>query len=222
MKIIGVVAAPAGGKSTVAAHLADLGATWIDADKIAHDVLELPSVSVPVIDHFGPDILGSDGKIQRHKLGKLVFGDDDRSRSGLRYLESLIHPPTRELILKRIEEARGAGSRVVVLDIPLLFENGWAAECDEIWFIDTSPEIQNQAAQRRGWSTETLARRQARQLSITEKRRRSTRIIPNYGTLSELTGHVDKLWRDCVNASATDTSQLPLDSHNQPSRPRGH
>jgi dephospho-CoA kinase len=222
MKIIGVAAAPAGGKSTVAAHLAELGATWINADKIAHDVLQMPHVLAQIIHHFGSEIMGADGKIDRHKLGKLVFGDDDHSRSGLRYLESLIHPPTRELILKKIAAAREAGSLAVVLDIPLLFENGWASECDEIWFIDTAPEIQNQAAERRGWSAETLARRQARQLSITEKRRLSTRIIPNHGTLSELTGHVDKIWRDCVNASATDTSQLPLDSHCQPSRPRGH
>jgi dephospho-CoA kinase len=222
MLIIGIAAAPAGGKSTVAAHLAALGATWINADKIAHEVLEMPLVIQRVTERFGADVLGADGKIQRHKLAKLVFGDDDDSRMGLRYLESLIHPPTRELILKRIAEARDAGTAATVLDIPLLFENNWAAVCDEIWFVDTAPEIQNQAAKQRGWSAETLASRQARQLSITDKRRLSTRIIPNHGTLSELTGHVDKLWRDCVNATATDTSQLPIDSHCQPSRPRGH
>lgn len=222
MIIIGVAAAPAGGKSTVAARLADLGATWINADRIAHEVLEMPAVSRGVIEYFGQGIVGPDGKIERHKLGKLVFGDDDASRAGLRYLESLIHPPTRRLILERIEAARLGKSPAAVLDVPLLFENDWASVCDEIWFVDTHPEIQKQEANRRGWSAETLARRQSRQLPLADKRRLSTRIIPNHGTLKDLTGHVDKLWRDCVIASATDTSQLPLDTHCQPSKPRGH
>jgi len=222
MLIIGIAAPPAGGKSTVARHLAQRGAVWINADQIAHQVLENPVIVQQVIQEFGADVASEDGKIDRHKLAKRVFGDDDTSRLGLRYLESVLHPPTRRVIHDKIKAAADAKSPAVVLDIPLLFENDWAKECDEIWFIDTAPEIQRAEALRRGWTDDNLSRRQSRQLSLDEKRRLSTRIIPNHGTLQELIGHVDRLCEDFVSRSAIDPAQSLEHSHYQPPDTRGY
>lgn len=222
MIIIGIVGVPAGGKSTVAAELAALGATWINADRIAHQVLQSPEVVAGVVDFFGPEMVDENGKIDRRQLGNRVFGDDDRSARGLRYLESVIHPPTRRIINEQLAAADAANVPAVVLDIPLLFENGWANQCDEVWFIDTAPAIQLAAAQRRGWSAEALQSRQSRQMPSEEKRRLSTRIIPNHESLQALTSRVKKLWDDCVNASAIERPQSSTENHCHPIRPRDH
>ncbi len=198
MIIIGITGAPAGGKSTVAAKLEDLGATWINADRIAHAQLASPAIQASIVEYFGSDVVGGDGKIDRHRLGKRVFGDDDSGQQGLRYLEALLHPPVRRVISQQIESARQSGRRVVVLDIPLLFEGDWAKVCDEIWFIDTSPEIQNEQARRRGWSRDDLELRQARQMSLAEKKERSTRAVPNHAAVDDLLKLVIEHWEKFV------------------------
>jgi dephospho-CoA kinase len=222
MLTIGIAAGPAGGKSTVAAILAEMGATWINADKIAHQVLQEPEIVEQLIAYFGPQIVGSDGKIDRRSLSKLVFGDDDLSRQGLRYLESLIHPRTKQVIASQIVAAVKSGAQAVVLDIPLLFESGWVNQCDEVWFVDTSRDIQLAEAHRRGWTQENLNRRQSSQLDAEEKRRLSTRIIPNHGTLEDLKLQVKKRWGDCVNVSALGNPQSSVESHCQSYPLRGN
>jgi len=222
MIVIGVVAVPAGGKSTVAGYLADLGATWINADRIAHDVLQKPEIAAQAIDHFGEKIVASDGRIDRTALGRLVFGDDEHSTQGLRYLESIIHPATRKIILERLIDADRSNSIAAVLDVPLLFESGWANQCDEVWFIDTPESIQAAEAIRRGWTLEKLKLRQSRQLPIEEKRRLSTRLIPNDGTLESLKTRVEKIWTDCVLSTAVDAPQSTSENHCHPSRTRDY
>jgi dephospho-CoA kinase len=222
MVIIGVVAAPAGGKSTVARYLADLGATWINADQIAHQVLQLPHVAAQIIDHFGTDIADANGQINRSLLGAKVFGDDAQSVLGLRYLESVVHPETRQRILEELIQADRVHAPGVVLDVPLLIESGWANQCDEVWYIDTPASIQAQEADRRGWSPEKLRKRQTRQLPLEEKRRLATKLIPNDGTLTDLRMYVEKIWRDCVQASAVDAHQSTSENHCHPSSTRDH
>jgi dephospho-CoA kinase len=207
MIVIGIASVPAGGKSTVAAQLADLGATWINADRIAHQVLQTPEIAAQVTAYFGSSILDQEGKIDRRKLAGLVFGDDDFSRRGLIYLESLIHPLTRQTISQQLAAAKQSNAVAAVLDVPLLFESGWADQCDEIWYIDTAPSIQLAESERRGWTVENLRLRQSRQLSSEEKRQRSTRIIPNHETLKELHTCVEKAWHDCVDSPAIAGSQ---------------
>ena len=218
MVIIGLSSVPAGGKSTVAAHLADLGATWINADRVAHEVLETPEVTARVVAYFGATIIGSQGQIDRRQLAKKVFGDDDSSRQGLRYLESLIHPFTRQLMTEMITQADQANACAVTLDVPLLFESGWAASCDEILFIDTPQRIQSNEAERRGWSAESLKLRQTRQLPSEDKRRLSTRTIPNNGTLADLKSQITMFWQQLTANLATIPASQSRDPHCHPFR----
>ena len=220
MVIIGLASVPAGGKSTVAAHLADLGATWINADRVAHAVLEMPAVSQLVLSYFGPTIIGAQGQIDRQKLAKKVFGDDDSSRQGLRYLESVVHPSTRQLMTEMITQADQANACAVTLDVPLLYESGWAASCDEILFIDTPIQIQSSEANRRGWSEEALNLRQARQWPIEDKRRLSTRIIPNNGTVEDLKSQITIFWQALVAELGCNSSSQTPDPHCHPFRQR--
>lgn len=102
MIVLGIVGTPAGGKSTVAKRLVELGATWINADLIAKEVMERPDVQDDLKQHYGAAIVGKDGKVDRAKLAALVFGDDDASRRRLQYLEGRIHPETKTLIKNQL------------------------------------------------------------------------------------------------------------------------
>ena len=140
MIVIGIVGSPAGGKSTVAKQLQALGATWINADLLAREVLERDEIQTQLLQHFGADIAGNSGRVDRAKLAARVFGDDDSSRQALTYLEGLIHPETHNLIELRLKEAQqskpsesaSSAQPVVVLDVPLLFEVGWDRSCDQV------------------------------------------------------------------------------------------
>ena len=222
MVIIGLSSVPAGGKSTVAAHLADLGATWINADRVAHSVLETPEITKLIVAYFGAAIVDKQGQIDRRQLAKKVFGDDDSSRQGLRYLESVIHPSTRQLMTEMITQADQANACAVTLDVPLLFESGWAASCDEILFIDTPQRIQSSEAERRGWTAETLKLRQSRQMSVEDKRRLSTRIIPNNGTLEDLKLQITMFWQELTADLLNIPESQTADPHCHPFRQRTH
>ena len=199
MIVIGIVGSPAGGKSTVARRLQDLGATWINADEIARSVLEQEEVQAELLHHFGSKIAGNDGRIDRSKLAAEVFGDDDSKRRALTYLESLIHPRTRRIISARLIEAHRQGCGVAILDVPLLFKSGWDRCCDEIWCVDADRTLRLQRAEARGWHPRELSDREANQLDINEKKRLSNLVIMNNGSLSQLHETIERRWRSLTD-----------------------
>lgn len=202
MLILGIVGSPAGGKSTVAKHLEELGATWINADLIARGVLEEQEVQRQLIAHFGSDITDNNGKIDRSKLASEVFGDDDSKQAALTYLESLIHPRTRLIITDRLRSSMRQGTPVAVLDVPKLFESGWDRVCDEIWCVDSDRPTRLARARQRGWDEGELRRREANQLDIEEKKRLSNVLIYNSGTLDELHGTLQSHWSSFLRRPA--------------------
>ncbi|TWU45285.1 Dephospho-CoA kinase [Novipirellula aureliae] len=214
MIVLGIVGAPAGGKSTVAAALEKLGATWINADLVAREVLGRRNIQVELIAHFGDEIVDADGSIDRARLASKVFGEDDSSRAALRFLESVIHPPTRVEITHRLEQIesdtpRSSRTRVAILDVPLLFESHWDSSCDEIWYVDSSWETRLARARKRGWDAAELQKRESNQLSIEEKRRRSQRVIKNDGSLDDLYHQIERYWHDLTQSAGN----LDTDSH---------
>ena len=194
MIIVGIVGTPAGGKSTVAKKLRELGGVWIDADRIAREVLQSEEVQRQVIEHFGPSITGQGGKIDRSLLAATVFGDDEHKRKALGYLESVVHPPTRREITAQLKRAAELKTRIAVLDVPLLLESNWDVCCDEIWSVDSPRADRIERAEQRGWDAEELARRESNQLAISEKNRLSTLQIMNDSTLIDLHETVAKHW----------------------------
>jgi dephospho-CoA kinase len=211
MIVVGICGLPAGGKSAVAGMLQTLGAVWINADTIAHEVLERPEVKTQVVRRFGTAICRSDGKIDRPRLAAIVFGDDASSRAALKYLESVVHPQTQDRMIEEIAAAVRSGAPVIVLDVPLLLESEWDLWCDEVWYVDTAEATRLTAAANRGWTAEALNRRAARQLDGDEKRRRSTRTIDNHGSLEHLKFQIETWWEAAVTADQL----APTSSHCQ-------
>ena len=194
MLLIGIVGSIAGGKSTVAKRLEELGATWLNADLVAREVLELPHIQAKLIEHFGDSITNKDGLIDRALLADQVFGDDEASKQRLTYLESVIHPQTRLELTKSLQIAEQKETQCVILDVPLLFESGWDLSCDVVWCVDAPREIRANRVQSRGWDRDELIKREANQMGIDEKAERSTTVIQNDGSLEELRETVNRLW----------------------------
>ena len=155
MIVVGLVGRMAAGKSTVARMFAALGAHVVDADAIAHEVLDDEDVRRAVADRFGAGVLAADGRVDRRSLGAIVFGGDERAALALADLEALVHPRVRErmqaaLAAHRRAEAAGGGPRVVVLDVPLLVQAGWADACDRIVVVECAEPVRRARLEARG------------------------------------------------------------------------
>lgn len=190
--VLGVLGGIASGKSYVARRLAGPAGVVVSADELAHQALAAPEVRSEVVRAFGGEVLGPDGAVDRRALAAVVF----RDAAARRRLEGWIHPWVRARISRALEEARAEGRPRVVLDVPLLLEHdaqhGLARACDHLVFVEVdAAERERRAQATRGWEPGELARREAAQLPLDEKRRRADVVVPNDGTLRELDAAID-------------------------------
>lgn len=157
---------------------------FVDADRIGHEQLAVQEIKEQIVKEFGTQVLDSFGNISRPSLAAQVFGDSPENQQKRQQLNSIVHPAIRSEILRQINAAP-QDVDAIILDAALLLEAGWADECDAVIFIDTSLEQrQKRVADTRGWSAEELHRREASQLSLEEKRRRSDFVVDNSGEVS--------------------------------------
>lgn len=163
--IIGVMGRIGAGKSTVARLFAERGASVIDADAIAHEILDAADVRRAIAGRFGPRVLDASGRVNRPALAGLVFGDGAEHATALRDLEAIVHPRVHDRIgetlstLRRAEESGGEPA-VVVLDVPLLVRSGWADACDLVVQVDCEESVRRTRLAARGWSAAATAARE--------------------------------------------------------------
>ena len=155
MRVIGIVGRMAAGKSTVARRLAERGAVVLDADALAHEVLDEPEVRGAVVARVGPDVLGADGRVRRAALARHVFGPALAQAAALSDLEAIVHPRVRARLDARLAELRAAEAadgrpRVAVLDVPLLVQAGWAAACDLVVVVECPDAVRHERLAARG------------------------------------------------------------------------
>ncbi len=179
-KIIGVTGTIGAGKSTVGNILAEAGVPVIDTDAIVHELLsEDTPARRAVIARFGPEIVsdGGSGSIDRAKLGKTVFADDQARKE----LESIIHPAVIMEYRRRVNQL--LDHPVVAILVPLLFEAGVEAEFDEVWAVIADEQtLRKRLRLRDAMSEDEIDRRLAAQWSQSEKAGRSARTIDNSGS----------------------------------------
>ena len=193
--IIGILGGLGSGKSTAAAEFAKLGCAVIDADKIAHELLEKSTVREKVVASFGQAILDSTGKIGHKELADIVFADADK----LSLLDKIIHP----LVLRRAEELikqynRQNKVKAIVLDMPLLVEVGWAERCDKLIFVDCRQELRADRAKKMGIFNENQIKiRENFQISLDNKRNIAENIINNNSSFSALAKQVADIF-SCI------------------------
>lgn len=196
---MGLTGGVASGKSSVAAILRELGATIIDGDVLAREVVERGTPGLAqVVDAFGPEILTDGGDLDRPRLGQLVFNDaEQRAR-----LEAIVHP----LIFERyaaLEAATGPDD-LVVHDIPLLAETGRAAEFDAVLVVDVPDDIRIERMLRdRGWTREDAEARIAAQATREQRLAIATHVIDNAGTREHLRARVEAVHAELVSQAPT-------------------
>lgn len=173
--ILGIVGGIGSGKSFVSRAFAAQGCCVIDADAAAHAVYADPHVRATLRAWYGDAIFNGD-LLDRRAVARRVFGSvAERER-----LEALIHPLVHAQRRAEMNARRGdATVRAFVWDTPLLIEVGLDAECDGIVFVDTPVEVrQRRVQQSRGWDAGELARREANQFPLNQKRARATWVLP--------------------------------------------
>ena len=193
MKVIGLTGGIGSGKSTVSRLLAELGAVIIDADKVGHEAFKPDTEGWrEVAAAFGRQILAADGKIDRKKLGEIVFGNPD----SLERLNRIMHPRIHSMVKAQLKQYQRQGVEIVVLEAPLLIESGWASTVDEVW-VTVAPEatVLRRLQERMGFSKPQSLARIRSQLSPEERARHADVIIDTDCDLDELKARVEKLWQ---------------------------
>jgi dephospho-CoA kinase len=149
-----------------------------------------------VIREFGDAYL-RDGRIDRRRLGELVFRDADARRR----LNAIVHPLVREWMVARTAEAADRGAEVVVQDVPLLFEIGLERLYSSVVLVYVAEDMQvERLVHGRGFTPERAREVIAAQMPIEEKRRLAQHVIDNSGTIEETRAQVEQFWAKLLHA----------------------
>jgi dephospho-CoA kinase len=197
LKLIGLTGGAGSGKTTVAEMFRELGATVVDADEASHEVYapESPGFDA-VVSEFGPDYV-RDGRIDRERLGELVFHDEDARRR----LNAIVHPLVRLWMSARTVEAERDGAEVVIHDVPLLFESGLQDIYSDVVLVYVPESLQRRRlVEGRGLSEDRARAIIASQLPIDEKRGRAQHVIDNSGRREATRRQVEKVWAEISSA----------------------
>lgn len=208
MPVVGLTGLIGAGKSTVARQFGTLGAVVVDADAIAHRVLDEPEVRAAVAARFGPEVIAADGSVRRGVLAERVFGPGDAHAAALVDLERLVHPPVRARIAAAVRDAlaapRGARPPVVVLDVPLLAQSGFGPQSDMVVFVTCAEGLRRQRLAARNLSAEQQAAREAAWQRAFARGgagawpAERTRTVDTSVGLAYTLNQVDRLWSELV------------------------
>lgn len=186
MVIIGLTGSIAMGKTTTARLFAEAGIPVYDADAVVHRLYE--GEAVAAIEAAFPGTT-RDGKVDRALLSERVMGNPD----ALKKLEAIVHPLVREAERRFLAEAEAKGAKVVVLDIPLLFETGGESRVDAVVVVSAPAEVQRARALERGLAPERLESVLARQMPDEEKRRRADFVVDSSQGIEHARAQVQRI-----------------------------
>lgn len=196
MLLVGLTGNIASGKSTVAQLLSERGATIIDADVLARRAVERGSAAFDaIVQRWGTSVLAPDGHLDRAALRRTVFGNSKE----LEALNQIVHPEVERLRRRLIDEARARGDRVVICDIPLLFEKKMVDDYDRIVLVDAPRPLRlERLVEERGLRETEAMEMIAAQMPAELKRARADFVIENHGTLTALENRVSDVWAALV------------------------
>ncbi|MDM8527717.1 dephospho-CoA kinase [Anaerolineales bacterium HSG24] len=185
--IIGITGNIAAGKSMVLRMLQELGATTVDADKLAHQLMRKgTSVHQAIIEEFGKFVVGEGGEINRVRLGRIVFSIPE----ALERLDQITHPAVRAEVARRVKESK---SPVVAVEAVKLFESGLAEDCTSKWLVVAKPDAQlKRLVEKRRMSPDHAKQRIRAQQPPEQKIKLADVIIDNSGELGKTWGLVKK------------------------------
>jgi len=193
MRIIGLIGGIGSGKSEASALLASMGAEVIDADKVGHAIYEPGTEGyLQVVESFGEEIVGEDGRIDRKKLGARVFSQPGE----LERLNAILHPLIRREIERRLGELEKRDVELAVVEAAILLEAGWRSIVHEVWAVTAAPEtIRARLFEGRGLRAEEVDARVAKQMPDAERRAAADVVIENDGSRDDLRSRLAEILR---------------------------
>lgn len=167
-----------------------LGLPVIDADALAQEAVCPGSFAIKEIQRkFGKDVICQDGSLYREKMAQIVFHDEEKRE----LLNSIIHPYIWQRTSDILYHYQQEGKTIVVLDSPLLLENGGQLRVESVWVVVLPKEEQiRRVMERNHWSRDEVLARMERQMSTEDKIRYADVIIDNSGTLEETYHQIDQ------------------------------
>jgi len=198
MRIIGILGGVSSGKSLVAQELARLGAGLLDADRAGYEVLRLPEIEAAARARWGPEVFGPDGRIDRARLARIVFGEPPAGPQERKFLENLTHPEIGRRLRQEARRLSAWGPPAAVLDAPLLVEAGWERFCDRIVFVDVPRQLRLSRAVARGWREEDFTAREGVQESLDSKRERADVVVDNSGSPEQTRAQIERCWHSLI------------------------
>ena len=177
MKIVGLTGSFGSGKTTVAIMFEGLGAKIVDADKIVTELYTQKPVQKELQKNFGKQVISKFGGVRKNRLAEIAFS----SKTRLAKLNSIVHPKVLKIIKKKLNELRQEKAKIVVLDIPLLFESKSKFEYDFLVVVTCSKKIQALRLRKKGFSLDEIMTRLYAQLSLKKKVESADFVINNKG-----------------------------------------
>lgn len=189
---VGLTGGIACGKSTVAALMKEFGCRVLEADHLAHALMEPGQPAYrEILRDFGEQILSTDGRIDRRALGEIVFREPNR----LKRLNEIVHPRVIQEQDRQLAAWEREGVRVAVVEAALLIEAGYHERVDRLVVVWCRPEQQQERLQARGLTPEQIAQRIAAQMPLEKKQRLADDQIDCSGTLEATRQQVEQLVR---------------------------
>lgn len=183
-KILGLTGGIASGKSTVSKYFSSLNIPIIDADTVARDVMRAGSPVVKEIrEHFGEEVVLENGEINRDYLGKLIFTYPEKRKQ----LNEIVQGEIREEIEKKREKVLQKNPALIILDIPLLYEEKYETEVDEVMVVYVDSDVQKERLLKRNTdlTEEQASNRILSQIPLSEKAKLADVLIDNNGTIEQ-------------------------------------
>jgi dephospho-CoA kinase len=210
--IIGLTGSFKSGKTTVAGMFRKKKALVIDADKLAHAVIERKTEAwKKIVARFGRRILNAKGAVNREKLGEIVF----KNKKELNWLSGIIHPTVISEIKALVKKYKKLyPKRIIIVDVPLLLEAGLGSLVDKIIVVDCRlAEQVKRARLKTALSRIEILRRVNSQLPLAKKIKLADFVINNNGTLSETKKQVDGIYNVLPRTTEGAGSNSPLRAH---------
>ena len=202
MRVLGLTGGIGSGKSMVTQMFAQLGAAVIDADQLAREVVEPGQPALQEIAAtFGPDVLLPDGRLDRPKLAQIIFANPvERGK-----LDAITHPRIRRR-MEQLIKARRSGPGVLIVDIPLLYENKRTSSVEKVIVVWVDPQTQLRRIQDRdGLSAQSAHQRVAAQMPLDAKRARADHVIDNSGSRDDTQHQFEAIYRLYAPAATSPT-----------------
>jgi dephospho-CoA kinase len=192
MIVIGLTGGIGTGKSVVSDMLAEKGAVILNADKVGHEAYEPGTEAYhDLISTFGREILDENERIDRKKLGAIVFADPQ----ALQKLNQIVHPRMYKMMEERLAQLREQGVKVVVLEAAILIEAHWTPLVDQVWVVTAAEDtVVQRLVNRNNMTPEQAMARIKSQLPEAERLKHASAVVDNNGSLAEARRQVEALW----------------------------